>query len=140
MKKEIKIQNNLPFYEVQGMSFYKFNNREEIIEFIDDNEIEDLTNIEYTIDELLMAYGEAFYIYSHIDDCHGLLIADEETHQNWEIEYDHEKKKWYVSDKPAFWGSYYEDTLDWALDAFDIKERTCGPKKFVPLPKEEEVA
>ena len=140
MKKEIKIQNNLPFYEVQGMSFYKFNNIKEIIKFRNDNEIEDLTDGEYTIDELLMAYGEAFYIYSHIDDSHALMMADEENQQNWAIEYDHEEKAWYVSDEPQFWGEYYNDTVDWALDAFDIKERTCSPKVFVPLPKEEEVA
>jgi hypothetical protein len=140
MKKELNIQNNLPFYEVQGMTFYKFNNRYDIEEFMEINDIEDLTDGEFHIAELLNTYGETFYIYSHTDDCHAFLIADEENQQNYSIEYDYDKEKWYVSSEPQFWGEYYNDTLDWALDAFDIKERTCGPKVFVPLPKEEEVA
>jgi hypothetical protein len=119
MRNQIKIQKELSPIELDGVAFWKFRTKSEVKDFLEANKIEDRNNMkgDYPLEETLWQAGEVYYAYYEHEETHAIIVADEETEQNWELKYDYDEETYYLSDAPAFWGTNWDSTVIYLTEA-----------------------
>jgi hypothetical protein len=119
MKNQIKIQQELLPYELDSVAFWKFRTKSEVSDFLRNNAIEDRTDMkgDYPLEDTLWEAGDVYYAYYQDEDTHAIVVADQETEQNWAIEYDYDEETYYLSSEPAFWGNHWDSTIIYLTEA-----------------------